>query len=325
MVISLLRKETREPATTPQTDMFSELSAQALPVLAQHVDTSRAQMESGIGALSSQFLDIVQRLDETLRVSASIGGDDDSSISSALNEGRQRLTQVIRDLKEIHASRSGLAQEIRGLCKYTNELHAMAADVGQIAFKTNMLALNAAIEAAHAGEAGKGFAVVAQEVRALSQASRETGSQIITRIEAVNATLNNLTQRNEQVFSQESRAVNGCEQHINEVLLRFASTSQGLTASTQRLRQDSERIKDQIEQAMVQLQFQDRVSQILSHAVESLRDLGRTAGNSQRVQAADVAAFLSRMAATYTTSEQRSVHHGQSKVAAPVAAAVDFF
>jgi hypothetical protein len=87
MVISLLRKEIREPAKTPQTDMFSELSAQALPVLAQHVDTSRAQMESGIGALSSQFLDIVQRLDETLRVSASIGGDDDNSITSALNEG----------------------------------------------------------------------------------------------------------------------------------------------------------------------------------------------------------------------------------------------
>jgi methyl-accepting chemotaxis protein len=78
----------------------------------------------------------------------------------------------------------------------------MAADIGQIAFKTNMLALNAAIEAAHAGEAGKGFAVVAQEVRALSQASRETGSQIITRIEAVNTTLNSLTQRNEEEFSQ---------------------------------------------------------------------------------------------------------------------------
>ncbi|MET0532962.1 MAG: methyl-accepting chemotaxis protein [Steroidobacter sp.] len=325
MVIRLLRKDIKEPTSTPQTDIFSTLAAQALPVLAQHVDTSRVQMESGVGALSAQFSGIVGQLDATLNVSASLGGDDDSSFFSALNDGRQRLVQVVRDLKEIHASRSGLAEEIRGLRKYTDELHAMAADVGQIAFKTNMLALNAAIEAAHAGEAGKGFAVVAQEVRALSQASRETGNQIISRIDAVNTTLQSLTQRNEQVFAQESRAVDGCEHHINEVLARFASTSQGLTESTQRLRQDSEHIKDVIEQAMVQLQFQDRVSQILVHAAENLRELSRTASNANSVQAGEVAAFLSRMAATYTTVEQRSAHQGHTESAAPAAASIDFF
>lgn len=324
MVIRLLRKDSLEPASSPQTEMFATLAAQALPVLAQHVDTSRGQMESGVGALTSRFRGIVGRLDETLRVSASLGGDDDNSFFSALTDGRQRLVQVIRDLKEIHASRSGLAEEIRSLCKFTDELHAMAADVGQIAFKTNMLALNAAIEAAHAGEAGKGFAVVAQEVRALSQASRETGSQIVSRIEAVNATLHQLTHRNEEVFAQESQAVNGCEQHINEVMARFASTSQGLADSTQRLRRDSQRIKDEIEQAMVQLQFQDRVSQILTHAAESLRDLARSAGDAERVQADDIAGFLSRMAATYTTVEQRSAHRGQTERAAP-AAAIEFF
>lgn len=322
-MIRLLRKDIQEPASTPQSDMFSALSAQALPVLAQHVDTSRVQMESGVGTLTTQFGAIVGQLDAALRVSASLRRDDDSSFLSALNEGRQRLVQVVRDLKEIHASRSGLVEEIRGLRKFTDELHAMAADVGQIAFKTNMLALNAAIEAAHAGEAGKGFAVVAQEVRALSQASRETGSQIVHRIEAVNTTLQHLTQLSEQAFAQESQAVNGCEQHINEVIARFASTSQSLNDSTQRLRRDSERIKDKLEQAMVQLQFQDRVSQILTHAAENLRELARTAGNAESVETGDIAAFLSRMAATYTTVEERSLHHEQPDCAAP--AAVEFF
>ncbi|MFC4308711.1 methyl-accepting chemotaxis protein [Steroidobacter flavus] len=325
MVFHLLRKRPKEQSAAPSSGYFADLCEQVLPVLAQHVDTSRDQMESGVGALSSQFLGIVQQLDETLAVSASIGGNDDSSFASALGEGRQRLTQVINDLKDIHASRSGLAEEIRGLRQYTDELHAMAADVGQIAFKTNMLALNAAIEAAHAGEAGKGFAVVAQEVRALSEASRETGRKIVTRIEAVNGTLSSLTQRNEEVFSQESSAVGGCEQQINEVLSRFATTSQTLAEATQRLRQDSERIKDVIEQAMVQLQFQDRVSQILVHAANHLRELGQSASSHQSLQAADIADFLTRMAATYTTTEQRSIHNGDMEVAQPRAAAVDFF
>lgn len=141
----------------------------------------------------------------------------------------------------------------------------------------------------------------------------------------MNGTLNNLTQRNEEVFSQESRVVGGCEQHINEVLVRFANTSQTLTTATQRLRQDSERIKDVIEQAMVQLQFQDRVSQILVHAANHLRELGHSASAHQSLQAAGIADFLARMAATYTTTEQRAIHNGDMEVAARKAAAVDFF
>ncbi|MBL8270366.1 methyl-accepting chemotaxis protein [Steroidobacter sp.] len=325
MLSRLLRKQTLEQSAPAESGVFADLCERVLPVLAQHVDNSRQQMESGVGALSSQFLGIVRQLDETLAVSASIGGNDDNSFAAALTEGRTRLTHVMTDLKEIHASRSGLAEEIRGLRRYTEELHAMADDVGQIAFKTNMLALNAAIEAAHAGEAGKGFAVVAQEVRALSEASRETGKKIVSRIESVNNTLNSLTERSEQVFSQESQAVSGCEQHINEVLARFATSSQTLTTATQRLRQDSERIKDEIEQSMVQLQFQDRVSQILVHAANNLRELGQNAASPQSVQAADMAAFLQRMASSYTTSEQRSIHDGRADVAPPMAAAVDFF
>lgn len=76
---------------------------------------------------------------------------------------------------------------------------------------------------------------------------------------------------------------------------------------------------------MVELQFQDRVSQILVHAANHLRELGRNASGHQSLQAADIADFLTRMAATYSTTEQRTIHDGDMAAATPRAAAVDFF
>lgn len=50
--------------------------------------------------------------------------------------------------------------------------------VHSIADNINLLSLNSAIEAARAGEHGKGFAVVAQEVKKLSEQTKEMIAQI---------------------------------------------------------------------------------------------------------------------------------------------------
>ena len=59
-----------------------------------------------------------------------------------------------------------------------NDVESIVGDILNISSQTNLLALNASIEAARAGEAGKGFSVVADEIRQLSEQTKEATSRI---------------------------------------------------------------------------------------------------------------------------------------------------
>jgi methyl-accepting chemotaxis protein len=328
-VIRLFTRTSATPAPVePQGNPAEAVCLQALPIWSKQIETARLQTEEAIVALSARFSAIVNRLD--LALDASENNSSSGELAHALQEGRQELARVMDALKEVHQSRSTLAEQIRALAVHSGELAKMASEVEMIAFQTNMLALNAAIEAAHVGEAGRGFAVVAHEVRNLATASRDTGKGITEKISLVNQSLTQIIDINETVSARESAALRDSGERIQGVLGQFGEMSAQLATSSENLRRESSVIKDEIAESMVQLQFQDRVGQIMAQVVGSMRDLEER--SSAEHPPIDAEAYLAQMSSSYTTEEQRrnhqesAAHSVQPAVAAAQGASeIEFF
>lgn len=298
------------PSVTPHAESSAEsVCVQALPIWTQQIETARTQTEEAIVALTARFAGIVGRLDLALDASQHSSGGVD--LKHALDEGKRELARVMEALTEIHQSRSALAAQIRSLAVHSAELAKMASEVEQLAFQTNMLALNAAIEAAHVGDAGRGFAVVAHEVRNLANASRDTGKGITQKIALVNESLTQIIDSNETVAQREGDALRDSGNRIQGMLGKFGEMSAGLARSAEDLRRESSVIKDEVGDSLVQLQFQDRVGQIMAQVVSSMRELDQRAtavANGEHPVAVDASAYLAQMVSTYTTEEQRRNH-----------------
>jgi methyl-accepting chemotaxis protein len=296
-----------------------ELCESLLPIWGKQIDTGRIETEEAIMSLADRFAGLSQRLQTAVEASQSNAGGNagGQSIVSLLNVSQQELGEIIVSLKSAVQAMESMMAEIAALSDFTEELKGMVADVASIAAQTNLLALNAAIEAARAGEAGRGFAVVAGEVRKLSSLSAETGKQIGRKIESINNSITSVLQRADQYAKHEAQVIDSSESTIRRVLEEFGTAAEQLTHSTELLQAESAGIKYQIEDVLVSLQFQDRVSQIFCHVKNDLDKLHaqlveRRERDAQGQPSApiDVQEWLEQLERTYTTTEQRINHSG---------------
>jgi methyl-accepting chemotaxis protein len=299
---------------------LEEVCLEAVPIWSKQIETSRVQTEDAILALSSRFTGIYANLEAAVNASQNAAGNmvgsGDGGVLAVLDQSRTELTGVIDSLKASQHSRKEMLAQVRGLTQYTGELRAMATEVAEIASRTNLLALNAAIEAARAGEAGRGFAVVADEVRKLSSLSSDTGKNMSGKVDIINNAISSVFKIAESTSDQDLKSVANSEAAIQHVMDHFHNVTTHLTASAQMLQQENNGIKHELADVLVSLQFQDRVSQILSqvrnnmdrlhrHLQQHRQDGASSAGNINAKE------WLAEMEMNYATQEQRLNHKGE--------------
>ncbi len=320
----------REAAIQQAGENLQALASQVLVVWAKQIDVSRKRMDEAFVALTSRFSEIVHRLNDAVNASrTAVGASSEQSsengLVSMLSSSENRLNTIVTALNEARQDKEDLLNETRKMVEVIHELKLMAAEVEGIADQTNLLALNAAIESARAGEAGRSFAVVADEVRKLSTRAGENGKRINGKVEMINRAILASTAMVESSVERDTRSLEFSMAKIREVLDEFGAAAKGLEESTGLLQRESERITVEVSDALIQLQSQDRVNQVLMHVQANIDQLcGKLVTPHGPLQLEDVAAVAGALRSSYTMEEELT-NHGGGASAQTKTAEITFF
>ncbi len=304
--IALARRTTRPVDGTDSPALradraLREHCGRVLPVWVRQIEGVRRTADDSVAGLARSFGRVVDKLEAVLVASTSANENSGrgGGVVAAIEDGRRELKGVIAMLKAVEEAKDAMHGDVR---RHAEELKAMAADFGQVALQVRLLSLNGAVEAARAGQAGKAFAVVVNEMRALSELSTKAAERMHRQVGVIESAVG-------ADYGGELRPGDGgtasfqrAEVTIHEVVTRFREVTSSLSGSIELMERESRDIHEEIARALVDLQFQDRASQILSHLTDNMKTLERRIGEG--AGAAELGDWRAEMARDFSVPEE---------------------
>ena len=260
-----------------------DLCAQTLPVWQRQVDTSRGTADAAVAEITRTFAGITEKLEKVLESS--------NLMDAGMTDGRDG---VLGTIARSGADLDGLVDALRQLQdskdNMVRDIGVQAASLRENAAEARILTLNAAIEAARAGEAGAPFAVIVGDMRQLAARTAETSEQISKQTEVLNAAVETAFRESKDKDGADGTSIARAQEVIRGVVASFQSMTDCLAEAIESMEQERGDVRGEISNALMALQFQDRVSQILSHVSHGMGLL--------------TARLSAEMSAAYTTNEE---------------------
>lgn len=216
-----------------------------------------------------------------------VAGSDEAGSASQFEQFATKTSSTLGQFVESIVENSRLAMSLVEMTdRISTQMREVRGRIGEIegiAKQTNLLALNAAIEAARAGEAGRGFAVVADEVRDLSGRTNHFSQQIRDALGSMQATIEATEQAINQMAAQDMTFALTSKSDVEQAMNEIDNLNHRTGASVGELNEIAAQVEVSVGQAVLSLQFQDMVTQLLGHAARRLDLLEEVVAGEQEM------------------------------------------
>jgi aerotaxis receptor len=261
-----------------------EVTLRRLVVQAETARGEAVETRVAIEAMGDSAAAAVTRAASTGDGTAAVAAAVEELAASGLEIARQASRSRDVGVAAATAAASTRAQ-MRELESAAQEISGVVALIEDIANRTNLLALNATIEAARAGAAGRGFAVVAEEVKSLSNQTREAtvtiGARIAAMREVVGTTLHSV-EAIDGVMIEIGEAASATAAAVEEqgaANRSIAESAQHTAGEARAMALEMQRIKDETASVMA---VADQMAERVGGTGQALVDLRRRLAVSLR-------------------------------------------
>lgn len=268
-----------EPQITDSREMVSNNNSFCLrlyPVWSKQINSAKNMGDDAVSNLTRTFSDIVRKLGSILEISKSTvsQGGEAASFVSVIDKSKQDFKKVINEFKTVMESvRENREMMFAEINAYATDLKVMAEEAKLAAVQSKMIALNAQIEAVSSGKDGLAFSAVVVEMRAQASRAAETSARMAKKVEEIDNALSMLSAEVQNSSGAEKAKILEAESTFSEVVDRFNAITDNLSRSIQNMENESVQVRNGVSNALIALQFQDSVSQVLDHVAENIDEL----------------------------------------------------
>lgn len=199
----------------------------------------------------------------------------------SVEEGTTTTDRLNIQTKSTIEITTDIITEIEKLAVESASIRKIIDAINEIADQTNLLSLNASIEAARAGDAGRGFAVVANEVRQLSEKSKESVQgikKIVDKIQNGTESTVETAKRVEEVMLLQDKAV-------KDTLDSYKEINNNVTDLVIYLNEISDNVENMEEARSSTLSAIESISAVMEEIVASTNTVNQT--SSEQLMAAE--------------------------------------
>jgi len=199
--------------------------------------------------------DLVVKLEESVAdLSKDIENikEEAEDINRLSTENTIQMHTIVEDIEKLKMLKEQVIDAVGHIGTNVGNYEKMTADIETIAGNINLLSLNASIEAARAGEAGRGFNVVAQNIRLLSDNSKDSVSSAKTNDVEIKKSMGEITD-----------VADHLDTFIAELIVATNAATDGIKSASH----DSDLIAGNVADAK---QVADKVIQLLNEIRECL-------------------------------------------------------